>query len=149
MNFLVVYFSRGGKTRKVAEAIAQELGCEAVDVKKETPDVSGVELLIVGSGQYVGKLNSPHVRMYKTLQGFLDRLQPSSKSKAAVFATAGGPDPKCIYAMEEVLETKGYKVISSFKCRGQFLFFNRGHPTKDDLKNAKAFASDLKKKIGD
>jgi len=50
MNFLVVYFSRGGKTRKVAEAIAQELGCEAVDAKKETPDVSGVELLIVGSG---------------------------------------------------------------------------------------------------
>ena len=142
MNFLVVYFSRGGKTRKVAEAIAQELGCEAVDVKKETPDVSGVELLIVGSGQYVGKL-------HKTLQGFLDRLQPSSKSKAAVFATAGGPDPKCIYAMEEALETKGCKVISSFKCRGQFLFFNRGHPTEDDLKNAKAFASDLKKKIGD
>jgi len=142
MKFLVVYFSRGGKTRKVAEAIAQELGCEAVDVKKETPDVSGVELLIVGSGQYVGKL-------HKTLQGFLDRLQPSSKSKAAVFATAGGPDPKCIYAMEEALETRGYKVISSFKCRGQFLFFNRGHPTEDDLKNAKAFASDLKKKIGD
>jgi len=127
----------------VAEAIAQELGCEAVDVKKETPDVSGVELLIVGSGQYVGKL-------HKTLQGFLDRLQPSSESKAAVFATAGGPDPKCIYAMEEALETKGYKVISSFKCRGQFIFFiNRGHPTEDDLKNATAFASDLKKKIVD
>ena len=143
MNFLVVYFSRGGKTRKVAEAIAQELECEAVDAKKETPDVSGVELLIVGSGQYVGKL-------HKTLQAFLGRLQPSSKSKAAVFATAGGPNPKCIYAMEEALETKGYKVISTFKCRGQFLFFfNRGHPTEDDLKNAKAFASDLKKKIGD
>jgi flavodoxin I len=142
MNFLVVYFSRGGKTRKVAEAITQELGCEAVDVKKETPDVSGVELLIVGSGNYGGKL-------HKTLQGFLDSLQPSSNKKAAVFATAGGPDPKCIYAMEEALETKGYKVISSFKCRGQLLFFNRGHPTEDDLKNAKAFASDLKKKIGD
>jgi len=142
MNFLVVYFSRGGKTRKVAEAIAQELGCEAVDVKKETPDVSGVELLIVGSGEYGW--------IHKTLQGFLDRLQPSSNKKAAVFATAAGPDPKCIYHMEEVLETKGYKVISSFKCRGQLFFFlNRGHPTEDDLKNAKAFASDLKKKIGD
>lgn len=140
MKSLVVYFSRGGKTRKVGEAIAQELGCEAIDVKKETPDVSEVGLLIVGSGQYSGKL-------HKTLRGFLDRLQPSSKSKAAVFATAGGPDPKCIYAMEKALETKGYKIISNFKCRGRFLFFNRGHPTEDDLKNAKAFASDLKKKI--
>ena len=141
MNFLVVYFSRGGKTRKVAEAITQELGCEAVDVKKETPDVSGVELLIVGSGEY-GHKN-------KTLQGFLDSLQPSSNKKAAVFATAAGPKPKCICVIQEALETKGYKVISSFKCRGKFLFFNRGHPTEDDLKNAKAFASDLKKKIGD
>jgi len=142
MNFLVVYFSRGGKTRKVAEAIAQELGCEAVDVKKETPDVSGVELLIVGSGEYGW--------IHKTLQGFLDRLQPSSNKKAAVFATAAGPKPKCICVIQEALETKGYKVISSFKCRGQLLFFlNRGHPTEDDLKNAKAFASDLKKKIGD
>jgi flavodoxin I len=142
MNFLVVYFSRGGKTRKVAEAIAQELGCEAVDVKKETPDVSGVELLIVGSGEYGW--------IHKTLQGFLDSLQPSSNKKAAVFATAGGPKPKCIRVIQEALETKGYKVISSFKCRGQLLFFlNRGHPTEDDLKNAKAFASDLKKKIGD
>lgn len=116
MKFLVVYFSRGGKTRKVAEAIAQQLGCKAVDVEKETPDVSGVEMLIVGSGQYLGKL-------HKTLQSFLDGLQPSSKKKAAVFATAGGPDPKVVDVLKGVLEAKGYMVVSSFKCRGRFLFF--------------------------
>jgi flavodoxin len=138
MKFLVVYFSRGGKTEKVAEAIAQELGCEAVDLKKETPDVSGVDLLFVGSGNYGG---APH----ETLQGFLDSLQPSSNSKAAVFATSGGPDPKCISVIKEALEAKGYKVVSSFDCRGQFLFANRGHPNETDLKNAKEFASELKK----
>jgi flavodoxin len=140
MKFLVVYFSRGGRTRKVAETITQELGCEAVDVKKEIPDVSAVELLIVGSGNYGGKPGNE-------LLDFLNNLQPSSKSEAAVFVTSGGPDPKCVEVMEETLETKGYKVISSFKCRGQFLFANRGHPTEDDLKNAKAFASDLQKRI--
>ena len=140
MKFLVVYFSRGGRTRKVAEAITQELGCEAVDVKKETPAVSAVELLIVGSGNYGGKLGNE-------LLDFLNSLQPSSKSEAAVFVTSGGPDPKCIEVMEETLETKGYKVISSFKCRGQFLFANRRHPTEDDLKNAKVFARDLQKRI--
>jgi len=138
MNFLVVYFSRGGKTRKVAEAIAQELGCKAVDLRKETPDVSGVELLIVGSGNYGGK---PH----ETLQEFLSSLQPSNNGKAAVFATSGGPDPKGIPIMKTALEAKGYKVISSFDCRGKFLFANRGHPNEDDLKNAKAFARELKK----
>ena len=138
MKFLVVYFSRGGKTRKVAEAIAQQLGCKAVDIEKKIPDVSGVEMLIVGSGQYLGKL-------HKTLQSFLDGLQPSSKKKAAVFATAGGPDPKVVDVLKGVLEAKGYMVVSSFKCRGRFLFFNWSHPNQEDLENAKAFASDLKK----
>jgi len=138
MKFLVVYFSKGGKTGKVAEAIAQELGCKAVDLKKETPDVSGVDLLIVGSGNYGG---APQ----ETVQGFLNNLQPSSNGKAVVFATSGGPDPKCMPIMKEALEAKGYKVVSSFSCRGKFLFANRGHPNEEDLKNAKAFASELKK----
>jgi flavodoxin I len=92
MKFLVVYFSRGGKTRKVAEAISQELGCKAVDVEKETPDVSGVDLLLVGSGNYGGNTDD-------RLLGFLNDLKPSNGGIAAVFATAGGPDPKCIYAI--------------------------------------------------
>ena len=134
--------SRGGKTRKVAEAIAQELGCKSVDINKETPDISGVDMLIVGSGNYVGG------KIDNRLLAFLNDLQPSSEKKAAVFATAGGPDPKVIYALQGALEAKGYKVVSNFKCRGKFLFFNRGHPNEDDLKNAKAFASDLKKTSG-
>lgn len=138
MNVLVVYFSRGGRTRKVAEAISQELGCEAVDVKKEKPEVSGVDLLIVGSGTYGGKPGNE-------LLEFLNNLPSSSKRDAVVFATSGGPDPKCIAVMEEALETKGYNVISSFNCRGQFLFSNRGHPNEEDLKNAQAFASKLEK----
>ncbi|UCB60116.1 MAG: flavodoxin [Candidatus Bathyarchaeota archaeon] len=138
MKFLVVYFSRGGKTRKVAEAIAKQLECEAVDVEKEAPDVAGVELLIVGSSEYLGKL-------HKTLQSFLDGLQPSNKSKAAVFATAAGPNPKVVYVLKRALEAKGYMVVSSFKCRGRFLFFNWSHPNEKDLENARAFANDLKK----
>ncbi|MGD8564868.1 MAG: flavodoxin domain-containing protein [Candidatus Bathyarchaeota archaeon] len=140
MKSLVVYYSRGGKTRRVAEAIAQQLGCEAVDVEKETPDISGVELLVVGSGQYPGKL-------HKTLRNFLDGLQPN-KGKAAVFATAGGPDPKVVYVLKGILEAKGYLVVSSFKCRGRFLFFNWSHPDEEDLENAKTFANNLKKISG-
>lgn len=65
MKFLVVYYSRGGKTRKVAEAIAQQLGCEAVDVKKESPDVAGVDMLIVGSGQYPTKLQKTILEKFR------------------------------------------------------------------------------------
>jgi len=138
MKFLVVYFSRGGKTRKVAKAISQELQCEAIDVSNETPNVSEVDLLVIGSGNYGG---APH----KTIQGFLNSLQPSTNGKAATFATAGGPNPKCIPIIKEALKMKGYKVVSTFECLGQFSLFNRGHPTEDDLKNARAFARELKR----
>ena len=102
MNFLVVYYSKGGKTRKIAEAIAQELGCEAVDVKKETPNVTDVDMLILGSGNYGGKPD-------KKIQNFIDCLQLTNDKKAAVFATSGGPECKCVHVMEKALETKGYK----------------------------------------
>ena len=138
MKALVVYYSRGGKTRKLAETIAQELGCETIDIEKKTPDVSGVDLLIVGSGNYGGKPG-------KELQKFLDNLKPTTNCKVAVFATSGGSEPKCIDVMSKALKTKSYKIISTFDCRGQMLLLNRGHPTQNDLENAKAFAGSLKK----
>jgi hypothetical protein len=95
----------------------------------------------VGSGNYGDNVGNG-------LQLFLNNLQQRNKGKAAVFATAGGPDPKCISVMQETLQKNGYQVISNFKCRGQFIFFlNRGHPNEDDLMNAKACAGDLKKRI--
>ena len=137
MNPLVVYFSRGGNTRKVADAIAQELGCKSVDIKEETPDLSAVDMLIVGSGHYMGKID-------KSLLKFLSNLEPSDEKKAAVFATAASPNPKVVSALQKALEAKAYEVVSIFKCRGQFLFFlNRGRPNKNDLQNAKAFARAL------
>ena len=139
MKALVVYFSKGGKTRKVAEAMAQELNCEVIDVKREMPDVSAVNLLVIGSGNYGGKPGKELVR-------FLDSLQSNNNCNVAFFATSGGPEPKCIDDMRRVLETKGYKFLSSFDCRGQMLLLNRGHPTPEDLVNAKSFAGNLKKR---
>ena len=142
MKALVVYYSRGGNTRKIAEAMAQELGCKVFDVKKETPDVSGIDLLIVGSGNYGDSVGDK-------LQQFLSDMPQIKSGKAAVFATAGGPGPKSLVVMREALEKKGYEVLSNFKSRGQFLYFlNHGRPNSDDLKNARMFVSDLKKNIG-
>ena len=138
MKSLVVYFSRGGKTKKVAEAIAQELGCKAIDIKQETPDPSEVDMLVIGSGNYGGNTD-------KTLRTFIYNLQLGTVKKAAVFATSGGSNPKVISVLQQALDAKGYNVVSSFKCRGKFLFTNRGRPNKEDLKNAKAFARDLMK----
>jgi flavodoxin len=135
---LVVYFSKGGKTKKVAESIAQELQCKTVDTKVSVPDLSDVDLLVVGSGTYGGKPD-------KKLQEFLEGLKPVKKGKSAIFTTSAGPNPKSLAVMKESLEAKGYQVVSTFDCRGQFLIGNRGHPNEADLNDAKTFANNIKK----
>jgi flavodoxin len=95
-------------------------------------------LLIVGSETYGGKPG-------KKTQEFLDGLKPVKSGKSAIFTTSAGPNPKSIAVMKETLEAKGYEVASTFDCRGQFLIGNRGHPNDADLKDAKAFANNLKK----
>ena len=135
---LIVYFSRGGKTKKIAEVIGQELQCGTADAAESVPDLSIVDLLVVGSGTYGGKPD-------KKLQEFQDGLEPVKKGNSAIFTTSAGPNPKSLAIMKESLEAKGYEVISTFDCRGQFLFGSRGHPNEADLKDAKAFANNIKK----
>ena len=57
MNSVVIYYSRGGNTRKVAEAIAEELGCPAIDIMA-SPDVSNADLLVAGSGTMLAILEN-------------------------------------------------------------------------------------------
>lgn len=140
MKFIVVYYSRGGNTGKVAAAIAQELACEAFDVAKRVPDVSGAEMLVVGSGTYGGMPGAG-------VTEFLKAVPQAVGGKAAVFATSAGPNPKSIPKMKGALEEKGYAVVSSFDCRGKFLLINRGHPDEKDLENARAFARALKSAV--
>lgn len=136
MKTLVVYFSRGGKTAKVAGAMAGQLGCEAFDVAKGKPDISGIEMLVVGTGTY-GGMPGP------ALLEFLKAIPQATGGKAATFATSAGPSPRSLGRIRGALEEKGYTVVSSFDCRGQFMLANRGHPDEKDLENAKAFARGL------
>jgi len=137
-NPLVVYFSKGGKTKKVAESIAQGLQCKSVNIAESTPVLFDVDLLVVGSGTYGGKPD-------KKLQEFLEGLKPVKSGKCAIFTTSGGPNPKSLAVMKEALKAKGFELVSTFDCRGQFLIGNRGHPNEADLRAAKAFANSLKK----
>jgi flavodoxin len=138
MKFLVAYYSKGSKTAKVAGAIANELGCEAVDVAKSKPDTSGVDILVVGTGTY-GGMPGP------AILEFLKGIPTATDAKAATFATSAGSGPRSLARIKGDLEAKGYVVVSSFDCRGQFMLANRGHPDEKDLENARAFARDLKK----
>jgi flavodoxin len=141
MNIASVYFSRGGNTRKIAEAIAEELEISPIDVKKESPDVTIAELLIVGSGTYGGKPG-------KEMVAYLENLKPVKDKRAACFSSCAGDATKTLTAMKDILTGKGYIIVDCFSCFGKFAGLSkRGHPTDEELKQAKEFARKLAKSL--
>jgi flavodoxin len=141
MKASVICYSKTGNTRKVAGLIAEVLGTEAKDVKK-VKEFSPDGLLVVGSGTYLNKAG-------KGMLEFLQRLPSLKGKRAAIFGTSGeGEFEKSdgLNKMRSILEGKGAKIVGTFCCQGSlFFFFNRGHPSEDELEEAKKFAESLKK----
>lgn len=138
MNIALVYFSRGGNTRKIAEAIAEELQITPIDVKKESPDVSNADIVIIGSGTYGGKPG-------KEMVTYLENLKPVTEKRAACFASCAGDSTKTLAAIREILSKKGYSIIDCFSCFGKFAgLTKRGHPSAEELNQAREFAKKLK-----
>ncbi len=93
MNVLVLYYSKGGNTRKLAEAIAEGVGqvdgVEAVlrhtrDVTKD--DFAAADGLIVGSPVYFGTMAA---QLKMVLDGFVGVRKKMENKVGAAFATAG------------------------------------------------------------
>lgn len=137
MAGIVVVFvdSRGGNTRKVADAIAEELGTTAGDAG--SMPIDGAKVMFLGSGTYGGR---PGENMMKFIEAgtFTGR-------KVALFGTSSSVagSQKMIAVLAEALTGKGAMVLGNYHCRGKFLFLNRGHPDKEDLDNAKKFAREM------
>ena len=135
--FEVVYYSMCGSTKKIAEAIAGELGVKAEDVKmKKEPTKDS--FLFLGSGCYAHKPG-------RKVQDFIARNDFEGRN-VALFGVSGGGEGDEVRAMEESLKPKGALIKGSFYCKGRaYLFFNRGHPSNEELANARKFAGEMKK----
>ncbi|MBD3389741.1 flavodoxin [Candidatus Micrarchaeota archaeon] len=139
----VFYFSKSGNTKKVAEAIADEMSTEALEAEAVGTgyDMRKCDLLFVGSGNY---LSGPAKEMVEFIEGLL----PAEDRNAAVFGTSGGSGKKYLEKMEELLEKKGIRILGKWDCPGQeFSLKNRGRPNEEDLSGARDFAKKMLKKI--
>lgn len=131
----VIYESMTGNTRKLAAAMAGELGVKAADAKSATLE-PGDGVLFLGSGCYGG---TPGKSIVKFIEGNDFRGR-----RVALFGTSGGGLGMETKAMEEALKGKGAGVIGSFYCKGKVLLalnlINIGHPNAADLGAARKFA---------
>ena len=157
LRSLVVVFSyHHNNTEKIANACANVLGAEVKTPQQVKPEeIAEYDLVGFGSGIY-GATFDPSVL------DLADRLPYAEGKKAFLFSTYGAPAfvanrefvEKNHSQIREKLQAKGYAVIGEFGCAGwntnSFLKYfgglNKGKPDAEDLRNAKAFARDIKEK---
>jgi len=135
MKTWVLYYSKGGNTKKIADAITEELGVPKSEQIPPAYPPEGVNLLFLGTGVYAGKPDPKIVEFIRTLNN--NRVK-----NAVVFGTAGGDPNPAIEIVKSLLKEKDINVIDeTFSCRGKFfLLFNRKKPDSNDIKAAKEFA---------
>ncbi len=136
--YQVLYYSMGGNTKKIADAIAEELNARAESVSV-LPLKAGSEIVFLGTGCYGGKPGGDMSR-------FIDSNNFQGR-KVALFGTSGGGLGLELKAMAEALKGKGASVIGSYYCKGKviltFNLYNRGHPDAADIDAARKFAREM------
>jgi flavodoxin len=133
MNIEVRYYSKSGNTKKVADAIGDEVGVSAESIEKR---LSGeTNILFLGGALYWAGIDNE-------LKNFINNLDSSVK-KVAIFSTAS--IAKSAYGeIRKMLEAKKiYVYDNEFHCRGEFKLLHKGRPNADDLSLAKKFARSI------
>ena len=130
MKIAVRYFSRGGNTKKLADAISKAVGVDA-----ETTSVTlteDVDILFLGSSVYANGVDS-------AIKEFINGISVKV-GKVVNFSTAALV--KSSYKqVSKLLEEKHIPFAKEeFYCRGSFAMMHRGRPNADDCKAAAEFA---------
>ena len=129
MNISVRYYSRGGNTKKIAEAIAEAVGVEAKTVSE--PLKEDVDILFLGSAPYAFDVDDE----VKKFIGSID----VSVGKVVNFSTSAAVKSTRKY-VEKLLAEKRIPVAKEeFSCRGAFGMLHKGRPNESDQKAAAEF----------
>ena len=130
MNIEVRYYSRGGNTKKIAEAIAKAVGVEAKTVSE--PLTEDVDILFLGSAPYAFDVDDE-------VKKFINGIHVSV-GKVVNFSTSAAVKSTRKY-VEKLLADKKIPVAKEeFSCRGAFAMLHKGRPNEADQKAAADFA---------
>ena len=114
MKVAIRYYSRGGNTQAMAEALARGAGVEAISIDEPGAEITEpIDLLFIGGALYSFKLD-PLFKQY--LQGL-----PEDLVEEAVCFGSSMLTRRPIYLMQEVLKAKGIKLNKQ-------AIWSRNHP---------------------
>lgn len=135
MTYAVRYYTKTGNTKKLADALAGELGVEAKPISD--PITERVDLLFLGNSYYAFNID-PEVR------DFVASLDKDKVGKIVNFGSAAMMN-STIKKVRAEADKVGIPVDSKeFHCKGEFKGLHKGRPNEDDLKAVAAFARQYK-----
>ena len=130
MKVAIRYYTRGGNTKKLADAIAKVAGVDAKTTA--SPLTEDVDVLFLGSSVYAGGVDDEVREFIKGIQVKVGKVV--NFSTAALF--------KSTYKqVSKLLEGKNIPLASEeFSCKGSFAMLHRGRPNAADCEAAADFA---------
>lgn len=133
MNIAVRYYSRGGNTKKIADAIAKVAGVEAKPVSE--PLDGDVDILFLGSAPYAFDIDDE-------VKKFINNIDVSV-GKMVNFSTSAVIKSTRKY-VEKALAGKNIPLATEeFSCKGEFIKLHKGKPDENDEKAAADFAKNI------
>ncbi len=135
MTYAVRYYTKTGNTRRLAEAVAGELGVEARPISD--PITEPVDRLFLGNSYYAFSID-PEVRE------FVASLDKDKVGRIVNFGSAAMLNSTYKKVRAEADKVGIRMDDREFHCRGEFKGLHKGRPNEDDLKAAIAFARQYK-----
>ena len=130
MKIAVRYFSRGGNTKKLADAIANAVGVDAETTS--VPLTEDVDILFLGSSVYANGVDN-------AIKEFVNGIGVKV-GKVVNFSTAALVRSS-YKQVSKLLEGKNIPFAKEeFYCRGSFAMMHKGRPNADDCNAAADFA---------
>ncbi len=135
MTYEERYYTKTGNTKRLAEAIAWELGVEALNISE--PVNEKVDYLFLGNSYYAFNID-PEVK------AFVASLDKEKVGKIVNFGSAAMLNSTYKKVKAEADKAGIPMDDKEFHCRGEFKGIHKGRPDDSDIADAVQFAKQYK-----
>ncbi len=135
MTYAVRYYTKTGNTKRLAEAMAKELGVEALPISEPVNDA--VDYLFLGNSYYAFSID-PEVK------AFVQSLDKEKIGKIVNFGSAALLN-STYRKVKNVADKVGIAMDDKeFHCKGEFKGIHKGRPNEADIAAAVQFVKQYK-----
>ena len=133
MKIAIRYYTKTGNTKKMAEALSETVGVEALTV--DNPLTEDVNILFLGSAVYAAGVDAKVKEFIENIDVNVGEIVNFS-SAALIEST--------YKQVKKIAENNNLTMAEEeFHCRGAFKLVHRGRPNDNDLRNLQEFAKNI------